>query len=205
MHELLESPALPVLPASLLALRLETAGTLNVSAEGRPEGLASDTISVLDLRAGVLSCSYLSADAADDRHASAPAKTADLPPGFQALWLRTGCIALGSAGYEGGGGSAVTGVDVAEELSRFLGLAPQSYREFHLFAVGGGESSALSIEAEWLPTPDDAMECSTGSFASLDAVAEAMQMFASAHGLSVNITDDHAHLRVVRTEAAGQA
>ena len=193
---LLESPSPVVLPASLRILRHETSGTLCPSAEDRTEGLAAVVIPVLELAADAVSCSYLSADMADDRNASAPAEAADLPAGFRALWLRTSCIALGSAGYTGGNGSAVTGVDVAEELCRFLGLAPKSYRKFQLYP--GPKSRTLSIQAEWLPTPDDAVECSTGSYDSFEAAAAAMRQFAPAHGLSVSIADDHAHLLVVR-------
>ncbi len=205
MHELLEAPGPLVLPASLHVLRLETAGSLEVSAEGRAEGLASAAIPVLDMRANKMYCRYLNADGDEFRtYASWPPEEADLPGGFRVLWPRTNRISLRRAGYEGDG-SPVTDVDVAEELCRFLGRAPQSYREFRLFPGGGTHTSA--IQADWLPTFYAAMQCSAGSFAGLVAAAAAMRQFAPVHGLTVSVAcaDDSAHLLVVRTETEGQA
>ena len=147
------------------------------------------------LHGDVISFCHLSGGETDNRYASAPANSADLPIGFRSLWLQTGCISLGSAGHSGG--AAVTGVDVAEELCRFLGLAPQCYKEFRVSA-DAWHMWGISIYAEWLPLPDEAMACSSGSFDGLLAMAAAMQQFVSAHGLAVSVPGNLSYLLVVR-------
>ena len=135
MRELLEAPASLVLPASMHVLRQESTDHLYASAKGRTEGLASATIPVLELRASKVTCYYLSEDPAIAWHANVSMEAADLPVGFQALWLRTDRIRLNSTGFGANNGVPVK-VNVAEEVCRFLGKAPWSYREFVLLVVG---------------------------------------------------------------------
>ena len=151
----------------------------------RTEPLATVTLPVLELQADGITLSYISDDDPGYRYANAPARSADLPLSFRALWLRTGRIALASAGHPGG--EEVTEVDEVEELCRFMGLAPPCYEEFRFYTYFG-----ISIDAEWLPLPEEAMECSSGGFASVQAGAKAMQRFADDHGLVVSVgTSDH--------------
>ena len=148
----------------------------------RTEPVAAVTLPVLELQGDRITLSYLSDDSAGDRYASAPAYSADLPTGFRALWLRTERISLTSAGHPGG--AEVTEVDATEELCRFMGLAPPCYKEFRFYSYFG-----LGIDAEWLPLPEDAMECSSGGFASLQAGAKAVQRFGDAHGLVPSVPE----------------
>ncbi len=110
---------------------------------------------MLELQAEAIALCYLSDDDPGDRYANAPARSADLPLSFRALWLRTDRIALASAGRPGG--REVTEVDEIEELCRYMGLAPACYEEFRFYTYYG-----ISIDAEWLSLPEEAMECGTG-------------------------------------------
>ena len=198
MRELLASPAPLALPASLHVLRLETADTLCLSAEGLwIESPASSAIPVLELSAEVLSFDFVSTDPADGPLISAALQVADLPAGFSALWLRTGRIVLGCEGYDGGDDDPAAGPNIAEEMCRFCSLAPTSYREFRLFHSDG--TSDLTVEAEWLlKLPGARMQCSEVSFGSLDAMAAAMHLFDAEHGLTVSVSDDQTHLHAAR-------
>ena len=149
---------------------------------------------MLELQAEAVTLSYLSDDDPGYRYASAPAHSADLPLSFRALWLRTGQISLASAGHPGG--DEVTEVDEVEELCRFMGLAPACYEEFRFYTHYG-----IGIDVEWLPLPEEAMECSSGGFGSLQAGAKAMQRVSTAHGLAVSVSDDETHLIVVRSSS----
>ena len=164
----------------------------------RTRPLAAATLPVLEMQAEAIALCYLSDDDPDDRYASAPARSADLPLSFRALWLRTERIALASAGHSGGG--EVTEVDEVEELCRFMGLAPACYKEFRFYTYFG-----ISIDAEWLSLPEEAMECGTGGFASVQAGAKAMQRFANDHGLVVSVSaralDGQPSLLVKRSRA----
>ena len=118
MRELLMLPDAAPLPASLRVLRHETADLLDLSADGRTQGLAAVIIPVLHLLADVVVCTYVETDPTEDSAASAPAEAPDLPAGFRALWLRTSCIAV-SVNSVQDDGSPVTSVDAAEELCYF--------------------------------------------------------------------------------------
>ena len=200
MRELLRSPARPVLPPSLHTLRLATGGTLQLSAEGRAGGLTPATIPVLVLEAETLRCNLLNAGRAGAHNP--PVEAADLPVGFQALWVRVGCIEVcRSAGYAGGGNYSATSVDVAEELCRFLGAAPKSYRDFRIFA--GAVHYFLCIELTSPPIALDIIDCIAGSFDSIGAAAAAMRQWSPKYGLSVSVSDDRTYLQVVRLQTEG--
>ncbi len=162
----------------------------------RTEPLATVTLPVLELQAEAIALSYLYDDDPGFCYASAPARSADLPLSFRALWLRTGRISLVSDGHPGGG--EVTEVDEVKELCRFMGLAPTCYEEFRVFTYYG-----IRIEVQWLSESQDDMECATGGFATVQAGAEAMQRFADDHGLvvSVRMSDDQPYLLVTRSRS----
>ena len=117
-----------------------------------------------------MSCSYHPSDDPDDEpdiasddewHPHVPAEAADLPAGIRALWLRTGCIALGGSTVLGHYSTRHEQVTVVEELCRFVGLMLKPYHEFCLFA--GGEKSGLSIEVTRPPWLDLTIAASTAS------------------------------------------
>ena len=93
-------------------------------------------------------------------------------------------------------------VDPAEELCRFLGLAPECYEEFHLFATGEPpEVPMLSVEAWWEVGQN--MGTEEEPYDSLQALATDMQQFAERHKLAVSLSDDEVYLRVVRMQPSG--
>ncbi len=123
ISELLGSTAVPVLPASLHTLRLETVDKpLYINSSRRVDALTSTAHPLLELTAETVTFSF--------SIEQLPAET-DLPAGFRALWLRTGCITFEYVIYPGH--IPATANDAAEELCCFLGQAPGSYREFRMF------------------------------------------------------------------------
>jgi hypothetical protein len=139
---------------------------------------------VLELSAETVSFSFSMGYPADER--SMPAETADLPAGFRALWLRTSCIELvSSVGFTRGeefGIDPAIDVDVAKELCRFLGSAPDSYREFRLYYDTG--RFTLGVELTGPPVINDLTQCITDGLGSLEDAAAAMRQWSSAYGLS---------------------
>ena len=227
MEDLLESPAQPVLPPSLDVLCQETSGTLSLSlllrdSLGTTESFAASATAKLELRAGAVSCKYVSADDDywdDDDFRVAPTEAANLPLGFRVLELHTGWIIVGSAGYLGGDDGSDPGEEtsprsgvyqlhmhspaVAKLLCRYFSLAPACYREFWLY--GDGNTPAFGVEAKWLPHPDMHTVSGIESFDSLEAAAAAMQQYAADHDLAVSVSGDQTHLHVVRLVSAVRA
>ena len=182
----------------------------------RCEPLAAGIIPVLELYGDRIVLDYepYGAQDIDDEPEAQPS----LPDGFRALWLRTGTISMGNPEHAGGSVPASKpGVDVVDELCRFMSLAPSCYRQFRFLTSSG--QPALSIEAaERLPhsarhQPSyfdaalsladftcEALRSSHRSFDSLQAVAAAMQTYADARGLVVSVADDQTHVHVDRVD-----
>ncbi len=92
------------------------------------------------------------------------ANVADLPCGFRALWLRSEYIVVGVAKHSAGAALTPPRADFAaqddyehihgaNELCRFLSLAPASYEELRLFAVD--EQTVLTVATDWCVPPSD--------------------------------------------------
>ena len=163
---------------------------------GRRMGpLGAVTIPVLELQGDNIIALTSLASGAHGHNAGDLPEAAGLPGGFSALWLRTDCIKPPSAGHPVDG-AAVAGVAVqpAEDLCRFLGLAPRCYQEFRLFTFW--HLSVGTERKEWLPNGNYS---ASHTIDSLRAVAAAMQQAADAHKLVVSVSDDEAHVLVTRS------
>ncbi len=88
------------------------------------------------------------------------------------------------------------GVNPAEELCRFLNLAPVCYQEFRLCA--GGEHPVLNVSADWQLEDINEFDDVNVKYDSVQDLALAMQRFAHAHGLNVGLSGDETYLHVVR-------
>lgn len=122
---------------------------------------------------------------------------AELPAGFRALWLRSSQICVQVAGHSiRAEPSDVGGLRGAEELCRFLALAPACYDELRLVAPVAEPS--VTLKAEYLTTQDTVMHRVGHSFDNLQALAVALRYFAHDYGLIVSMANAEAFLRVVR-------
>ena len=160
----------------------------------RTNPLAAVTLPVLELEGKEITLSYRSTAGAGHRRAAAPAQPTDVPCGFGALWLRGDSIRVRNAGHLGD--EPAHYVEVADELCRFLSLAPECYREFRLY-VG----SRLSMYVDWVPLPNGVAQSSNGCFFRQQSVVGSIQQFAGMHGLAASMAEDQTHVRVVRVEA----
>ncbi len=160
--------------------------------------MAAVTIPALELQGSTVTLKAINAHGADDPDASALAEAADLPDGFSAVWLRTGCINLKRTRRSGG--AIVTSVDIAEELCRFLAIPPESYQEFRLYEYIDVYPFAPfdRFPKVSLLFPGNAIETCSGRLINLQDAAAAMQRFAHTYDLAVSVSDDQTHVRVVR-------
>jgi len=162
--------------------------------------LAAVTIPVLELTSGDIYLSHVGGSRAQADHAGNLTLAADLPAGFRALWLRTACVTIPSAGHAAG--IAEADVNVPEEFCRFLSLAPQSFQEIRLLAHD--EYGPAGVECQYLPRRGEGHGCDTYNTAGmrqhegLQAKAAALQQFTNRYGLAVSVSDDETHLLVTR-------
>ena len=167
----------------------------------RTDPLSAVTIPVLELHGSGVVLKYLSADDADGRDANAPAEVADLPTGFRELWLRAKEVHV--ARTERAGGAPVSGVDIADELCRYMAFSPNSYRVFRLYEHKIEESYFTAAYAPYMTLSQKGSNglCScAGRFDSMRDVATAMQRFEATHGLTVSMSDDQTYVLIVRGE-----
>ena len=125
----------------------------------------------------------------DTDPADEPASGAELPACFLRLWLQTSCICIEVAGHSLDAElTDMSGLHAAEELCRFLALAPACYEELRLFPVA---ERSLTLEAEYLSmqAPDTVMHRAIERYDDLQAIAAALQRFADAYGLTVSVLD----------------
>ena len=162
--------------------------------------MAAVTIPVLEMRSKSIILDYHRNTRATPDCLDTSPVAANLPVGFRALWLHTGCIHADRP--EKIERPALLSADVAETLCQLLGLAPDCYQEFRLMTFGQAthekQDSALVIKAQMrslLYRPGEA----TRSFDSLQAVAAAMQRVADAYGLAVSMSDDDSETYVLLT------
>ena len=116
---------------------------------------------------------------------------AELPGGFRALWLRSRYTAVGVAKHSAGAVRVDTvradfaaqddyeDVHGANELCRYLTLAPACYEELRLFA--SDNESMLRIAADWYEPPDNEWDGDTVEqrYEDLQALAAALRRVAA--------------------------
>ena len=178
--------------------RLHTHPLTRLKRHNTTEPLAAVTILALEWRSNLVSLDYVEA-VPHVSASTASAPMANLPVGFRSLWLHTGFIGIGDA--EPSGGAAPAGMAEADEVSGAvdlcysLGLAPDCYEEFRLFAGAG--HPMLTIEV-FRPASQDSNDSVSYFFDSLQEVAADMEPVAAAHGLTVSVSSDGTYLRVSR-------
>jgi hypothetical protein len=179
---LMDPPQSAVLPASMQLLRVKASARLQMSRKESDVVLATTTIPVLELGTDMLSLTDFSTDPAGEGFGMfSDNEPAQLPGGFSALWLRTGCIAFQFTGHaDDGNPHDVEGIDLAEELCCFLASRPSSYREFRLF--GDAKVATLTVRADWVPEFDGEVEHKQVKSHSLKVWAAVIRQFAPAHG-----------------------
>ena len=89
-------------------------------------------------------------------------------------------------------------VVAAEELCRFFGLAPDCYEEFRLLTNPG--QPMLELTAAYLLARSDTRNMIDYPGVDLEELAADMQWYASAHGLSVSLSNDETYSRSPRRQ-----
>ena len=168
----------------------------------RTHPLSAVIIPVLELRGDVVTLRAIGAVDADGHDANTPAEAADLPTGFRELWLRASSIDVQISGHAGS--APVSGIDIAEELCRFLALAPQSYRAFRLYEYRHEYYYTITVSVPWISlslSGSNGVSRCAGRFDSLQDMATAMQRFADGHSLAVSLSDDQTYVLLMRVGA----
>jgi len=148
-----------------------------------------------------MSCRYISPDTRTElKLATEAPDIANLPLSFRSLWVYADRIRVAVAEHSGGASlesiQEVQDVYPANELCRFLSLAPVCFHDFRLFA--GGEQPKITVIADWELKDDSDYSTVYVHFDELRDLAAAMQQFARAHGLTVTLSSDETYLHVVR-------
>jgi len=190
----------PALPASLKVLRLGgPAWGIHPFSWGDPpynptwpKAPAFITIPVLELHGhGMLLLFDGSSTSQGER-----ANSCCLPPGFESLRICTERISLHTTGTP----NVVwrpKDTPPAEELCRFCEVAPQCYKEIRICAPPGG--LPMAAPAIRLQSHDGLEHGSTGTFGTLDSLAEAMAQCPEAGTLAISVLQDEQCLRITRS------
>ncbi len=176
-----------------------------VTCHHRTEPLAAVTIPVLHRRSEDIILwyfdtsgidTYFDTSGSDTESMAEPAAGAELPVSFRALWLQTRHICIEVAQHSLNAElSDESGLHAAEELCRFLALAPACYEELRLLAA---DERSVTLQAEYCLTQDTVMYRVEQCYDDLQAVAVALRRFADLYGLALTVSDDETFLSVVR-------
>jgi len=118
-----------------------------------------------------------------------------LPPGFAVLRMETGQLRCQATEWQlraGPGGSEAVrrSTDPAQLLCRALRLAPASYSGFELMATGADKPLKLFSEVSLICGAAELGHAVVAAYRSIAELAAALQQFASAEHVSVQLSSD---------------
>ena len=182
-------------PAYCMRIR----GLTRSRANDRTEPLAIVNIPVISRRSESIGLRIVDVIQTDIGDMDEPAYGAELPISFRALWLHTSHICVEVAGHSlGAAPPEADEFDAAEELCRFLDLAPACYEELRLYT--DAEFPMLTLRAVYLSPQDTIMHCVEQCFDNMQAVAAALRRFADDYDMAVSMSEAGTFLSVVRSD-----